>query len=156
MFWLLLAVALDGVFVAGSPIESRLGSIETEIRRLMDERDIPSYGVAIIDDGEVVFSRSFGFARRETKEPATPETLYNVGSVTKTFTASLLMILRDRGLPRRPAPRPSCHGGEVDGHSSYVSFSPPQRLGIVVLANLGGPTADELGVWLQRELHGWN
>lgn len=45
------------------------------------------------------------------------------------------------------------HGGEVDGHSAYVSFSPAQDLGLVVLSNLGGDTASALGDWLERELH---
>ena len=46
------------------------------------------------------------------------------------------------------------HGGEVDGHSSYLAFSRERALGIVVLSNLGGRAADGLGGWLERELPG--
>src|SRR5687767_450507 len=37
------------------------------------------------------------------------------------------------------------HGGEVDGHSSFVALLPAQGVGVVVLANLGGSTAQDLG-----------
>jgi D-alanyl-D-alanine carboxypeptidase len=37
------------------------------------------------------------------------------------------------------------HGGEVDGHSSFIKLSPANRVGVIVLSNLGGATAGDLG-----------
>jgi CubicO group peptidase (beta-lactamase class C family) len=163
LFWLLFAVALNGV-CAGSPIESHLGSVETEIRRLMDEREVPSYSVAIVHDGDVVYSRSFGFLRRETKEAATPETLYNIGSVTKTFTASQLARHRS-GLPR-VAPNSSKSGYTkeqlIRGLNRTKLVTVPgekwvySNFGYDLLGHALEIAADELGGWLQRELHDRN
>jgi CubicO group peptidase (beta-lactamase class C family) len=43
------------------------------------------------------------------------------------------------------------HGGEVDGHSSYLALSREQNLAVIVLANLGGATANNLGELILRE-----
>lgn len=44
------------------------------------------------------------------------------------------------------------HGGEVDGHSSELILFPSHQLGLVVLANLGGSTAADLGALISQEL----
>lgn len=38
------------------------------------------------------------------------------------------------------------HSGEVDGHSSYIGFSPDNRVGVAVAANLGGSSAREIAL----------
>jgi len=42
-------------------------------------------------------SKGFGYADLEKKIPADPQTVYRIGSVTKSFTALMLMQLRDAG-----------------------------------------------------------
>jgi CubicO group peptidase (beta-lactamase class C family) len=92
------AVPGPGAVAGTSPLSApRLHRIEAEIARSMHDNEVPSYSVAILRGGDVVYSRSFGSLRLTTHQPATPDTLYNIGSVTKTFTAMLLMILRDAG-----------------------------------------------------------
>ena len=44
------------------------------------------------------------------------------------------------------------HGGEVDGHSSFLGFFPDHGVGIVVLANQGGNAADGLGKTLVKQV----
>ncbi|MBN1288416.1 MAG: beta-lactamase family protein [Actinobacteria bacterium] len=56
-----------------------------------------SASVAILDGGEIVYSEGFGMADRENSIPATPETVFNVGSVSKTFCATAVMLLVDDG-----------------------------------------------------------
>ena len=48
--------------------------------------------------GEVVWSEAVGLADLEAERPATPETQYRIGSITKTFTAAAVFQLRDEGL----------------------------------------------------------
>ena len=49
-------------------------------------------------DGQVAYQRSFGFADKKSRTIATPETSYNVASVTKAFTASLAVMLHAHGV----------------------------------------------------------
>ncbi len=57
----------------------------------------PGLSVAVVYDQEVLWARGFGFADIETGKPATSDTLYRIASITKLFTATSVMILRDQG-----------------------------------------------------------
>ena len=48
-------------------------------------------------DGEIVWTRSWGFAGREHGVQATPDTMYSLASISKPFTATGIMLLVDRG-----------------------------------------------------------
>src|SRR5688572_27367073 len=52
---------------------------------------------AIIKDQKVLWAKGFGFADLEKKIPATPDTLYHLASITKTFGATLIMQLVEQG-----------------------------------------------------------
>lgn len=86
--WLLVAAA--GGQTAAERIEARL-------QQVVEENALPGLAVGIVRGDELVYARGFGFADRKSKEPATPKTLYRIGSVTKVFTATLLVALRDSG-----------------------------------------------------------
>lgn len=53
--------------------------------------------VAILDNGTVVYAEGFGAADREQSIPVTPETRFNIGSVSKVFVAVAVMLLVDEG-----------------------------------------------------------
>lgn len=57
----------------------------------------PSASIVVIKNGEIEFTKSYGFADLENKIPATPETNYRIASVTKQFTAMAIMILVSQG-----------------------------------------------------------
>lgn len=54
--------------------------------------------VLIAKKGKVVFLRSYGEANREKKISNSPETEYRIGSVTKQFTAALIMKLQEKNI----------------------------------------------------------
>ena len=56
-----------------------------------------SASVAIIDQGRLVYSEGFGLADREHNTMVNNETLFNIGSISKEFTASAIMALVDEG-----------------------------------------------------------
>lgn len=64
----------------------------------------PSLAVAVIVDGEVRLSRLLGWADVAGQVAPTPETLYRIGSITKTFTTALALSLRDEGKLTLEAP----------------------------------------------------
>lgn len=57
----------------------------------------PGASVLISLNDSVVFQRSYGLANLTTREPITAQTLFNLGSVSKTFVAYGILILRDEG-----------------------------------------------------------
>lgn len=73
-------------------------SLENYITRGMTEWQIPGLSVAIVKDGEVVFIKGFGVTRAGTKEPVNENTLFMIGANTKTFTATAIAILHEKGL----------------------------------------------------------
>jgi CubicO group peptidase (beta-lactamase class C family) len=60
--------------------------------------NVPGVAVAIVKDDEVVFSQGFGYRDVENELPVTPQTLFPIGSSTKSFTALGLKMLEDDGL----------------------------------------------------------
>ncbi|MCC6718482.1 MAG: beta-lactamase family protein [Acetobacteraceae bacterium] len=76
----------------------------------------PGLSIAVVHEQAMIWSEGFGQADLGTGAPATSDTVYAVGSITKLFTATLLMQLRDAGklrlddpvqdiLPEVPVPR---------------------------------------------------
>jgi CubicO group peptidase (beta-lactamase class C family) len=68
------------------------------ILEALDQDDAPSLAVAVARDGAMLWAAGFGYADRERRVPATPDTRYSLASVTKPLTATGLMRLVERGL----------------------------------------------------------
>ncbi|MCA6364440.1 MAG: beta-lactamase family protein [Bacteroidetes bacterium] len=52
--------------------------------------------IALVDNQEIIWSEGFGYADAQNQIKATPETVYRVGSVSKLFTATSIMQLKER------------------------------------------------------------
>ena len=62
------------------------------------ERSIrPGIAIAIIQEGQVTYCRGYGLANMEWEQPVTPPTVFGLGSVTKPFTATSIMLLEQQG-----------------------------------------------------------
>ena len=71
-----------------------------QLERLLRERQadrLPSVAAAVVRKGEVVWSDAVGSADYAAGAEATPGTQYRIGSITKTFTTTAVMQLRDAG-----------------------------------------------------------
>ncbi|MEM1123004.1 MAG: serine hydrolase domain-containing protein, partial [Bacteroidota bacterium] len=71
--------------------------IDRDYAELVKKTKTVGASIAIIDQGEVVYQKGFGFADRENNVQATPNTMYKVASVTKSFTAFAVMQLHEKG-----------------------------------------------------------
>jgi CubicO group peptidase (beta-lactamase class C family) len=67
------------------------------LRRFQSARRVPSVAAAVVRDGTMVWSGTVGLADVEHEREPTLDTQYRIGSITKTFTAVLLLQLRDAG-----------------------------------------------------------
>jgi CubicO group peptidase (beta-lactamase class C family) len=68
------------------------------IRQQMAENDVTGLAVALVDAQQVVWVRGFGYADKVAGLPVTSNTVFRIGSVSKTFTAAMVLQLADRGL----------------------------------------------------------
>lgn len=59
--------------------------------------DQPGGSVLVMKDTSIMFSQSYGLADLETREPITSKTLFNLGSISKTFVANGILILQAQG-----------------------------------------------------------
>jgi CubicO group peptidase (beta-lactamase class C family) len=76
--------------------EGLTAALERTLQTRQAER-LPSIAAAVVRSGELVWSGAVGTASYELGSDATPETQYRIGSITKTFTATAVMQLRDAG-----------------------------------------------------------
>ncbi len=73
------------------------GQIHELAQDALREHPAPGISIGVQRDGEVVFAGGFGYADLENEVPATADTVYRIGSVTKQFTAAAAMLLVQEG-----------------------------------------------------------
>lgn len=78
-------------------VRSALDLLEAWVEAQRVARDLPGLSMGIVHEQEVLWAAGFGWADVERHEPATADTLYRIGSITKVFTATALLLLRDDG-----------------------------------------------------------
>ncbi len=98
------APAQDSGVYADPELRAALALVDAHMHAFREEQRLPGMSVAIVYGDSVVFARGYGYANVEKKVPATPETVYRVASISKCFTATMLMQLRDAGKVRLDDP----------------------------------------------------
>lgn len=76
---------------------NRVRSFEGEADAIRNSLHIPGMSAVILQNQQILWTGGFGYADLEKKVPATPDTLYSIASVTKTFGSTLLMQLVEKG-----------------------------------------------------------
>jgi D-alanyl-D-alanine carboxypeptidase len=100
-FIFILAVSVG--FAAGGAIgqqpdvAANIELLDRWIRAQMEYRGLPGLAVAVVYDQDLVWSGYYGYADLEAKKAITVQTVFRIASITKTFTSTAIMILRDRG-----------------------------------------------------------
>lgn len=61
------------------------------------KENMPGAAVGVIENGKILHSKGYGLSNIKTKTPITPETVFDLGSVSKQFTSVAAMILAERG-----------------------------------------------------------
>ena len=67
------------------------------IQRGMRTAGVPAVSIALVEDQQLVWAEGFGYADRKRRVPATPETVYQIGSITKVVNALAVMQLVEQG-----------------------------------------------------------
>ncbi|MGA5463088.1 class C beta-lactamase [Mycobacterium sp. NPDC050041] len=132
----LLAVALLAAAAPAAPAGADPATVAAAVDRafapLMAEHGIPGMVVAVSVDGRRQFF-TYGVAARDTGAPVTPDTLFEIGSVSKTFTATLAGYAAEGGVL------------SLDDHPGrYLPALRGAAIDAATLANLGTYTAGGL------------
>ena len=78
--------------------------LEHEVAEVLDRWPSAGVAVAVVRDGSPEWFFGHGVADLESKEPITEDTVFRIGSITKTFTAIAVMQLCEQGLVDLDAP----------------------------------------------------
>src|SRR5882672_10309896 len=97
-----LTVTLTFVVLLARPapsqdVDANAALFERYVEALRRIAHVPGISGVILRDGRPVWQRGFSFADVDARVPATPDTLYDVASLTKTFTSTLLLQCVERG-----------------------------------------------------------
>ncbi len=75
--------------------DTRLAGIDEKLQAVLTDWHVAGFAVAVVEKDKIVYAKGFGYRDYENKKPATPNTLFAIGSCTKAFTAGLLGMLRN-------------------------------------------------------------
>jgi D-alanyl-D-alanine carboxypeptidase len=72
-------------------------SVDAFVAAEMTRQHIPGVSIAVVRAGKIVKAKGYGFADVDQREPVTPETVFKIGSVSKQFIATGIMLLAQEG-----------------------------------------------------------
>jgi D-alanyl-D-alanine carboxypeptidase len=101
---IVLSMLLSSTTAAQAPalrshpeVASTIDLLERWITAIMEDRAVPGLAIAVVHDRETVWMRGFGYGDLERKIPMRTSTIFRIASITKTFTATATLVLRDEG-----------------------------------------------------------
>jgi len=80
-------------------------SLPPELRQEIDKlaadmlarTGVPSASIAVVKDGQIAYLQAYGDARIDPRTPARPEMRYSIGSISKQFTVTAILLLQEQG-----------------------------------------------------------
>jgi len=101
---LVFTIILSSLFIGcsdykklASPQNKNFTEIEAFLQSLIDTAGIPGIAISITDKQSILFSKAFGVKSTETGEKLEPSHIFHVASISKTFTATAVMQLVEKG-----------------------------------------------------------
>jgi len=80
------------------PAPTNLEELKARIAEVLQESETPGVGLSLVNRDDVLFTGGIGVADRETGEPVTADTVFRIGSITKSFVALAALMLVEEGL----------------------------------------------------------
>ena len=91
-----VGVGVGVVTIPASVSGADLNAADALMLRLMSMDDVPGAALALIKDGRIVLEKGYGVRDLTAHAPVTTETLFNIGSISKSFTALGIAQLVDQ------------------------------------------------------------
>src|SRR5271156_1326458 len=77
--------------------EDAKASIDAAVNQVLSSTKVPSASIAIVKDGRIAYLQAYGLARLTPPMEATPQMQYAIGSISKQFTVSAVLLLVQEG-----------------------------------------------------------
>src|SRR6266550_5771316 len=72
-------------------------AVDDYIATHMRSLHVPGLSLAVVRNGQIIKAQGYGLADLQLNAPATKATVYEIGSMTKQFTAAAIMMLVEEG-----------------------------------------------------------
>jgi CubicO group peptidase (beta-lactamase class C family) len=125
-----------------------LRSIDDLLAGLREEKGIPGIAWGVVRDGELVHAGGVGTIRDGEDRVPDADTVFRIASMTKSFTAATILLLRDEGRLRLDDPV-ATHVPELAGWAPPTSDSGPVTIRQLLTMSAGLATDDPWGDRLQ-------
>ncbi len=127
-------------------------SIDQTAQQVLKSTGVPSASVAVVQDGKIAYLQAYGAAKLDPQTAATPAMRYSIGSISKQFTATAILLLAEEGKLSLDDPVSKYVPGLTDGDkvtirellshtSGYQDFWPQDYAPPMMLKPI---TADEI------------
>ena len=108
-FWICLVMGSmlhgESRFVRENPpVADAIALLDVWIEEQSAYQNIPGLAIGIVYDQELIWAKGYGYSDLEQQTPVTPATVFRMASITKTFTATATLHLRDAGKLRLDDP----------------------------------------------------
>jgi D-alanyl-D-alanine carboxypeptidase len=100
LVWILVSV-LSCACLAQTKAEGKLDAgsrehIDQIVKQVLASTGVPSASIAIVSDSQIVYVQAYGDASLEPRVPARPDMRYSLGSISKQFTATAILLLAEQ------------------------------------------------------------
>jgi len=109
--------------------EAKIEKARAYVQNLHQKLGVPGISIAVGIDDKLVWAEGFGVVNLETKIPVTPQSIFRIGSISKTLTSAAVGLLYDKGKLDLDAPI-----------QKYVPYFPLKKYPVTV-RQLGGHQA---------------
>ncbi|MBV9216964.1 MAG: beta-lactamase family protein [Acidobacteria bacterium] len=93
----LLVLGVSNALSQGSLSADVIAKIDKTAADALASTGVPAASVAVVKDGHVVYTNAYGSARMEPAVRAVPSMRFSIGSISKQFTATALLMLQEEG-----------------------------------------------------------
>ena len=102
--YFVLALLIGAVFaavVSAQTVDTIDPALQAKVDRIagqvLQQTGVPSASLAVVQHGKLVYTHAYGMARLDPPKKATPNMRYSIGSISKQFTATAILLLQEQG-----------------------------------------------------------
>ena len=107
--------------LAAGVTQTTQNEVDQAMQGQLVEQRIAGMTLVVVRDGTVIYGKGYGYADRETARPVKPEDRFEIGSISKSFTATAIMLLVEDGKISLD-----------DKLDKFIASAPPQWSGITI------------------------
>jgi CubicO group peptidase (beta-lactamase class C family) len=100
-----VSLALIGVCLSLAASGQAVSTLDPALRArvdriangILEQTGVPSASIAVVQHGKLAYAQAYGKARLDPLVPATADMRYSIGSISKQFTATAILMLQEEG-----------------------------------------------------------